>query len=316
MSTNAADALADKQLQYAKLNSQLLAEQQYWMKSEAHKKSVRWKWLMIALVFFVFSKFVMLRTEYKQVFAVFAKRSSAQYACLFNNATPWNIVLNVAYPWLGRLINENPLTQDQARFLVFSIRNSLFPTADWIQNNCPASCEGLNLTPLHYVCGNIIGDWASYLKQIGKERSIQDLTAQVKSDPASTPWASILKTTSKLLDGSVDSELMLGVLLSQGFWGVATMKGNTASPEQIYLTIFNQQPEQPKCNNVTAFAGVATNAATFSMAGSAFGPEGTAAGATAGALFGAALGLLTPSAGCDKSPLQTIIPGAPACVVM
>jgi hypothetical protein len=285
--------VARQQLQYTKLQSQLMAQQQLWAQSQAHKSSVRWHWLLIGLGFYVLSKYILLRTSFKPVFDLFSTaKGDAVRQCFTQSegATAWNIVLGVAYPWLPR---GYPLTQPQSQFLWDAIRSGLIPSQTTIDSSFP----NLGIEPLSYLCGNIFGVWAPTVG--GAEAALN----QIKTNPESTPWNGLLKTTSTILkDPKGLSEYLTG-----GFWAAAIYKGG-ASPKDMYDFIFDDVPDTSKdCNKTAQFAAVASNAATFSMAGAAFGPEGTAVGAGAGAVLGLGIGLFTPSGACGKPPISSCI---------
>ena len=293
--------IAQQQLQYEKLTNELLAKQQLEAASIRHKSKVRWILFFIGLLFFFISRYVVLKTEYKQVFDVFKSGKNADFQCLYkigDGANAWNIVLNNAYPelvhnnWLFQTLLgfispnslANPLSQDQAIFLYNAIRSNYFPNQQQIDQN-PA-CNGLGLTPLSYVCGNILGDWAA---AVFNNDTNAALTA-MKTNPDQSPWQGMVSTTSCIL---LQPDLLQD-LTTGGFWKVAQDCGTKASPHDIYVAIFGRVPPPQGCSSTQKFGNIATSMATFAMAGSAAGGYGAIAGAGAGL----ALGLSGATSGC------------------
>ncbi len=264
------------------------------------KSRVRWNFILLSVVFFLVSKYVMLRTQFKPVFTLFSQFNKDDgYACLDSwNGTPWNIVLNVAYPWLGRLVNQQPLSQDQADFLWMAIRSNWIPTQDQI-NAQSAQWQSTPVTPLGYLCGDILKDWTA-----GTGKTLSD----VAKDPEHSPWLFFLSS-----DPSAPSKILtdtnaLNILCTTGLWGIAKYLGSSGtSPADMYNAIYAKSPPPPSCSTATSVASVASTGATFSMAGAAFGPEGSSIGALVGAGLGLGLGAFEQKSQCGTSSACAIM---------
>ena len=282
MSTAELTNLAKQQLAYQRATQQLLTRQQMLEEASQSKRHMRWELFFIGILFFIISKYVLLKTQFKLVFDLFAaaKNDPVTMQCLYAwNATAWNIVLGVAYPWLNSLISESPLHQNQADFLWLAIRGNWIPTQDDLDRDFPA----LGLKPLAYLCGSVLATWS-----LKDGRSTSQLIEVVRNDAGSTPFKYFLSSAppenrSAILDP--DGNESLNELLNKGLWGIAVWMGD-ASPANLYAAIYTKEQPPAKCTNTQQVVGVASTAATFSMAGSALGPEGAAAGAVAGIALG------------------------------
>lgn len=275
--------VAQQQLQYEKLTSQLLTRQMMITQAQQSKRSVRWNLILVSILFFVVSKWIMLRSQFKEVFTLFSanKKAESTYQCDRNwSGDPWNIVLGVAYPSINKLFIEEPLSQDQANFLWMSIRTNMIPTQDQIDKD--QYCKGLGINPLSYLCGSALIGWQS---ATGKD--VATLQQLVVDCPETTPYHWFLSSTPGARSAILDKPQDLTILLTQGFWGTAVNMGTGTSPQQIYNEIYGKEPPPKNCDTTQQFTGVAQSAATFSMAGAAAGPVG----AGIGLVFGAGLGL-------------------------
>jgi len=278
--------LAEQQLQLSRLQAITSQEDMAAAAKRRHKAAARWVMLALAIVFFVLSRYVVLRAQFAQVFDLFKKgqSGSAGLGCAQQNATAWNLVLNVAYPWLGKY-QEQPLSQNQANFLWDAVRGQWIPTQTQIDSNHYSS--GLGLTPLSYLCGDILAVWNT--KTGGTQKDVEQ-------NPAQSPWWSILTSKSELLNDGQG----LKILLTEGLWGIAKWIGTEGAPKDMYNYVFAQDPPAPKCNTGARVASVAGNGATFAMAGGmAGGPVGMAVGAAAGIGLGLAAGGNNCGSGCS-----------------
>lgn len=282
---------------YAKLTADLLARQQLIMTRQSKHKKTRWSLFFMGLLLWIVSRIVLLKSDFKLVFDIFASGGNAGYGCIASNhASEWNLVLSVAYPQFVKLVNtfgfiEEPLDQDRARFLWDSIRSNMIPTQKQLDGD--DYTKGLGLTPLAYLCGNILTVWIEALK-ITPEAG----WALIKKDPSTTPWHMILSSKSQILSDLTG----LQILTTQGFWGIALWVGK--DPKEMYDYIFAQDPPAPGgCSTTTQAVNISTSGATFAMAGGAFGPYGAAAGA----VFGLGMGLASNGSKCK---------GGAGCVVM
>jgi len=283
-----------QQIAYEKLTSQLLARQQLVDQSIRSKSKIRWQFFLFALVFFIVSKYVLLRTQFKEVFTVFKdySKNDAGYSCGVYDASAWNIVLNVVYPWLGQYWPQ-PLSQDQANFLWMAIRSNWIPTQDQI--NKASQCAGLNLVPLSYLCGNILAIWTNVT---GKG------IADVQSNADQSPWFWFLTGNQQTGSAILNDTNALQILLSQGLWGILTYVGHSGkSPQDMYNEIYTKNPPSPACSTLGQVANISTNAATFSMAGAVFGP----AGAIIGGMAGLGLGMAQSGDQCGNSSTCNIM---------
>lgn len=266
--------IAAQQLKYEKLTSELLSRQQALEALNQQKNHIRWELFIIGILFFIFAKYVMLRTQFKPVFDLFnqSKDKIQMFQCSNNvTANPWNIVLGVAYPFLRNLVEE-PLSPDEAWFLWMAITSNWIPTQTQI-DQCTA-CNGLGLTPLSYLCGNILSVWNT---ATGKTLS------DIQNSPETTPWQFYLSGSnprSQILDNTNN----LQVLVTQGLWGFAKFVGGTA--QNIYNQINDKEPPPASCSTVSQVVGTASTGATFAMTGAAFGPAGAIIGGAAGLVLG------------------------------
>lgn len=281
-----AQDLAQQAIQYQKLTTEILGHEQVETAKLRKQSKVRWDLFILGLLFFVLSKYVVLRTQFKQVFDMFKEGypTNAGLSCASSSsAQPWNIVLNVAYPWIGKIFYEEPLGQQSAEFLWMAIRSNAIPTDADIAS-C-AACNGLGLTPLAYLCGNILAAWNT---ATGVDHTIAD----VQANPENTPWSMFLNSNSCILLHPND----LTTLVTSGFWGIAlNMLGST--PQQLYNEIFDQGPPNSGCSTSGAVTSVVSGMGSFAMAGMAFGPEFMAPAAILGGTFG----FFSGSSGCGGS---------------
>lgn len=264
------------------------------------KTKQRWYMIILAIVLFILTRYMMLKTQYSQVFNLFKSDNIAEkYSCDSKERNPWNIVLSMAYPTLSKWANtltlyQSPLSQDQATFLWEAIYTGMIPTQEQI-NQDPLS-SALQLTPLGYLCGNILQIWNDYLKQVDPEHA--NKTAQdVINDPAHSPFHWFLTTKSTLL-GNTES---VQELITKGLWGLVVWAGKHSSPKDLYEYLYGQKPPPPKCSEVDRVSGILSNAAIFAMAGSTFTkPGGSYNGAiiAGGVALGVGLGLLGKQGNC------------------
>jgi len=180
---------------------------------------------------------------------------------------------------------------DQARFLWDAIRGNWFPTQEMLDSD--QYTKGLGLTPLAYLCGNILSVWMDALK-ITPAQAL----ALIQKDPSTTPWHYILTKKSSILSDGTG----LQKLTAEGFWGIALWVGK--DPKDMYDYIFAQDPPAGGgCSTTSQVVNISTSGATFAMAGGAFGPFGAAAGA----VVGLGLGFASNGSKCK---------GGAGCVVM
>jgi hypothetical protein len=288
------DALAELAKQQ-KITNELLGKQQQYQLNKDHGTQIKWELILFAVIFFLVSRYVVLKQEFRPVFDLFATENEAVGQCLTtNHATAWNIVLNTAYPSVAKFpfLVEEPLSQDQAQFLWDAIRGNFFPTVDQI-NDDPIS-GNLGLVPLSYLCGNILATWSQAL-----DISPDEALGKIKQSPENTPWHWFFNKDSTLLSSADDG---LRRFTTEGFWGMAKWVGTVSAPRDMYKYIFASDPPTTGCGTSTKIAGVSSSVATFSMAGSAFGTPG----AVAGAFVGLGLGLFTPTPGCGGKSVCTI----------
>jgi hypothetical protein len=276
--------LAKEQLKYEKLTTQLLTRQQMIDESLRHSSKIRWQFIFIAVSFFLFSRYIVLRTQFKQVFNIFKNSKKIEgLECLSSsNLTAWNLVLNVSYPWIGRTLIEQPLSQDQAEFLWLAIRSNWLPTQDQIDGD--ECCSALDLSPLSYLCGDIYTEWN---KKTGKSYS------DIRGNPEQTPWKWFLSSDSKILQSDD-----LITLVTTGLGGIARLLGTEKSPQDMYNEIYTKSPPAKGCNGSSQAATYISSTMTGMMAGGALGPGG----ALAGGVGGVVLGFVQSSGQCgDKS---------------
>ena len=194
----------------------------------------------------------------------------------------------MAYPAIGGIVEER-LWPNEAMFLWMAIRGNWIPTQPQI-DECSA-CNGLGLTPLSYLCGDILSTWAT-----ATGKSIPDALTYISNNPESTPWNFFLSASiprSSILDDINSLETLTG----QGFWGVALLIGQYGSPQSMYNLINSKDPPPQACSTTSQVVGVASSGATFSMAGAAFGPPGAIIGGIAGLVIGG----LQQNDQCDSS---------------
>lgn len=269
-------------LQQAKKQTALLALD-YQMHAQKQKQSkMSWRIFFGAFIVLIVTRYLALKTEYKEVFD-WIKSNPQSYACALGNFTGWQIALNISYPWLGHLVLEDPITQYSARFLWYVIYNNLIPTQKEIDDKFP----GKGLTPLDYLCGNIASEFYTDSKT-----PIADAEAAVKKDASNTPWWKTFTSTSNLIDGFHDAELQ--IFLSQGFYGLAKWaESGQTSANDLYTIVYGKTPKKP-CNSSKQILNTVTGISTGLMAGAAFGPVGSLVG-------GLVMGGLTFMGGSDDN---------------
>lgn len=250
--------------------------------------------LISSVLWYAFTQWIQLRTEYKQLLDIYTAGYTQGFStlgCGAQDYSPWQVIMGMAYPnsFITANFIRTPFTQDQSFFLWYSVKNFI-PTQDQI--DACTSCSGLELTPLSYLCGNILSAWETHSGQ-----SATTLMAQVRSNPGNTPWFSILTSDAAILDPSNDRKLQ--ILLTQGFVGAVRATDWFDTSEGFYNFIFGKKApaadSAKTCSTGTQVAHYAGAITTGMMAGGAFGP----AGAFFGAVGGTVISLFTsPGVGC------------------
>jgi len=286
---NAPNAQLSELVNFQKLSSQILANQEAHNLKNEHKSKVRWRLFFIGIGLFFLSKYIVLKSEYKYIFSLFSAENLATadgLACANGQASAWNIVLGKSYPWVCNLVIENPLAHTQALFLDWAIHDQWIPTQEQIDTNEFSS--GMHLSPLSYLCGDIYAIWHN-----ATGKTFTDIT----NSPETTPWVFFL-SGSNPRSAILDDPERLSVLVTRGFWGIAQYSGSASTtPEELYNSIFAKEPPDNTCSTAGTVGSVSMSVATFTMAGSAFAPP---YGAVVGAGVGLGLGLMQNQSECGN----------------
>ena len=101
---------------------------------------------------------------------------------------------------------ESPIPQDQADFLWMAIRSNWIPTQDQINNDTIYKGPKLNLSPVSYLCGNVLAEWMNATGTTDPNVLIN----QVSQNPDATPWHWFLSSDprSQILD-KISPDLLL-----------------------------------------------------------------------------------------------------------
>lgn len=236
--------------QLSRVQANLMATANMNLAKRQQASSRRFYAFLLSVVFFIAAKYVMLRTEYHALFTIWQQnsKSNGAGACAMQfDFSPWNIALNRSYPWLGRVIVENPLSQGQAQFLWYVIKSGILPTKDTLSQDF----AGYGLSPLDYLCGNVFSIWS---QKTGS--TIDDLV----KNPANSPWKYFLNSQSKILSDTAK----LSIFTNGGFFAAAQWVGGD-SPNVIYDFIFAAKPPST-CDSGNQIMSAVTNATTLGFA--------------------------------------------------
>lgn len=256
------DAVSAQLLKAAQVQNTLLGAQLAQSAAARQRASHRTAVILFSVLFFLLSRYVVLRQQYAPVFTMWKDYKNV-FPCALENSTPWHIALSISYPWLAQLILQNPIKQATARFLWYIIYTNSLPTQQWIDSKFP----NYGITPLDYFCGNVAGKWlASHSDPVND--AVAFLTSTSSSQGvANSPWATILTQNAQLLtDANMLRQFLLG-----GFYGAAQFaESSSTSANDLYQIFYGQQPPST-CSGGNRALSIASSAATGMMALSVLG---------------------------------------------
>ena len=221
--------------------------------------------VILALLFFILTKYSQLKIQYKPVFELF--KTKQNYGCKNQNVGAWSIVMGFNYSWVGKFLFAQPLTEAEARFLYYVILNKkvLYNGVPNIAFICGNVCTAVN-----YPLGNCLNG--------------------IKNGNTDNPWVQVgILPTSKVItdpDPEGVSELMENGYVGYMKWVSKT----TDSPEDIYNNLFLGHPNQTTstdCDSTGVIIGAAASGASLGAIGVMLGgPVIGAAGLLAGLVMG------------------------------
>lgn len=261
-------------LNQAKKQTTLLALDYKERVQERRSTNVRRSLILGGLLCLIITRYMALRAEYKELFQWFSQWGRDSYTCAFNNVSAWSIVMNLAYPWLGKILFENPLTQYSCRFIWYVVYNGLIPSQDQI-NTC-VDKQPSDITPLDFLCGSVAAKY---------NPDINALLTQLKQGDNFGPWCTILKPNSMIIDGQHDAELTQ--FITNGFVGLAKWsESSSTSADTLFTIVYGTTPKTPCKSTASQILNTVTGAATGVMVGASFKVGEEAAMPFAGPIIG------------------------------